>query len=113
MSTEITAGNESVVRAREVLLADLKRVVSDADQLFGELSTSTVDEFTSVRHRFENKLGEARSKIDAARTLATRKACAAADATNVYISENPAKVIGLASLVGLLAAFLLFRRSTR
>jgi ElaB/YqjD/DUF883 family membrane-anchored ribosome-binding protein len=113
MSTELTASNEAVHRTKEALLSDLKRVVRDADALLGEMSTSTVEEFASVRSRVEASLSEARSRIDDARILVTRKACGAADATNAYLHENPGKVIGIASLFGLITALLLFRRSCK
>ena len=113
MSIELATGNEPLVSAREALLADLKRVASDADEMLGELSTTTVEEFASVRNRLDDKLGEARSRLDSARVLATRKVRATADATNEYIRANPRKLLGLASLVGLLAALLLIRRAAR
>ena len=113
MSTEMSASNEAVRRNKEALLSDLKRVVRDADELLNEMSTSTVEEFASVRERIEARLSEARSRIDDARILITRKATVAVDATSEYVSENPGKVIGIASLFGLIAALLLSRRSCR
>ncbi len=111
MSTEPTASNGAVQRSKDALLADLKRVVGDANDLLSEMSNATADEFSSVRNKFEAKLGEVRSRIDDARMLVTKKAYDAADATHVYISENPVKIIGIATLVGILTALLLFRRS--
>lgn len=113
MSIETTGSKGAVQRSKEALLVDLKRVVGDAEALLKEMSTSTAEEFSSVRSAFEAKLGEVRSRFDDARALATRRACDAADATQVYISENPVKIIGIASLVGILTALLLFRRSQR
>ena len=111
MSTEMSASNEAVHRTKEALLSDLKRVVRDADQLLNEMSTSTVEEFASVRNRIEARLSEARSRIDDARILITSKASVAADATSEYVHENPGKVIGIVSLFGLIAALMLSRRS--
>lgn len=113
MSTETTGSSSAVQRSKEALLADLKRVVGDANALLNDMSNSTADDFSSVRSRFEAKLGEVRSRIDDARALVTRKAYDAADATHEYIHENPVKIIGIASLVGILTALLLFRRSQR
>lgn len=56
-------------------------------------------EFSSTRSRFEAKLDEARSRIDDARILVTRKVCGAADATSAYLHENPGTVIGVATAV--------------
>ena len=113
MPKELTASDGSVQRTKEALLADLKRVVDDADALVKEMSDATAEEFSSTRSRFEAKLDEARSRIDDARILVTRKVCGAADATSAYLHENPGTVIGVATTVGLITAFLMMRRSSR
>ena len=113
MPKELTASDGSVQRTKEALLADLKRVVDDADALVKEMSNATAEEFSSTRSRFEAKLDEARSRIADARVLVTRKVCGAADATSVYIHENPGTLIAVATTVGLITAFLMMRRSPR
>ena len=110
MTTEMSASNEAVRRNKEALLSDLKRVIHDADQLLKEMSTSTVEEFASVRNKIEAGLCEARSKIEDGRVLISRTACGAADATTRYVTENPGKAIGIVSLLGLVAALLMTRR---
>ena len=113
MSIEMSASNEAVHRNKEALLSDLKRVVRDADALLNEMSTSSAEEFISLRKRFEGRLSEARSRIAGARVRISRKAHDAADATGEYVNENPGKVIGMVSLFGLVAAVLLSRRYSR
>lgn len=111
--TDLGAVNGDIQHSKEALVADLKRIVGDADDLIRQMADSTTDELISTRRKIEAKLHEARVRIDEARTVAARKVCHAADATNQYISENPWKVVGVASLVGLVAALLLYRRSAR
>jgi ElaB/YqjD/DUF883 family membrane-anchored ribosome-binding protein len=113
MSNELTAINESLQRNKENLVADLKRIVGDADDLMKELSNSTSEELATMRKRIEASLGDARARIHDARIVFTKNACHAADVTNEYIGENPWKVAGVASMIGLLAALLIFRRSSR
>jgi ElaB/YqjD/DUF883 family membrane-anchored ribosome-binding protein len=113
MSKELSANDGDIQHNKEILVADLKRIVGDADELLKQMASSTSDELVTVRRKIEAKLSEARSRIDEARIAATRTVCSAADATNQYISENPWKVVGVASLVGLIAALLLYRRSGR
>ncbi|WP_301101651.1 DUF883 domain-containing protein [Propionivibrio sp.] len=110
--TNTFATNTGIVQPTgETLVADLKTIVGDADTLLKEMASYTAEEFAVARKHIEGKLAEARTRIDDARIVLTRKACDAANATNEYISENPWKVVGIASLAGLAAALLIFRRS--
>ena len=116
MSNEMTAINRNVQRSKELLVADLKRVVADADDLLKEMAHSTSDELVAAGKRIEAKLIDARARIDGARIdgariVASQKACNAAYAANEYISDNPWKVVGTASLIGLVTAFILYHRS--
>jgi len=111
MTTELTVSQGSVQNSRETLVNDLKRVVDDADGLLKEVVSSSADQLAAARSRFKTRLGEARSRLNAARIAATGKACSAVDATQDYVRDNPMKIIGVAALAGLLAAFFLSRRS--
>lgn len=113
MSTDLGASNGDIQQSKEILVADLKRIVGDADDLLKQIAHSTSDELATTRRKIEAKLSEARARIEVARTVTARTICSAADATNQYINENPWKVVGVASLVGLVAALLLYRRSLR
>lgn len=111
MSTEPSATNDDIQRRKEILVAELKRIAGDADELLKQLADSTSDELESMRRTIEATLSEARARIDEARIVVSRKACSAATATNVYVRENPWKAVGVASLLGMVAASLLYRRS--
>jgi len=110
MTTELIASHGTVQGSKETLVKDLKRVVGDADDLLKAVASSTADEFAAARTKVETKLGEVKSRLDETRTAAAQKARQAADATDVYARDNPWKLIGIAGLVGLLAALLLNRR---
>ena len=111
MTTELTLSQGSVQGSKEKLVNDLKRVVVDADGLLKEVVGSSADQLAAAGSRFKTRLGEARSRLDDARLAAKSKACSAAEATQDYVRDNPMKIIGVAALAGLLAAFLLSRRS--
>ena len=113
MNTVLSTINGDIQHNKEIIVADLKRIVGDADDLLKQMANSTSDELVTVRRTIEAKLSEARARIEEARIVTARTVCNAADATNQYISENPWKVVGVASLVGLVAALLLYRRSGR
>lgn len=113
MSNALAASNEIVQRSKETLTMDLKAIVSDADKLLRDMASLTSEEVAAARKGIEGKLAEARMRIDDARIVVTRNACSAADATNAYLAENPWKAVGVASLVGVVAALLVFRRPGR
>ena len=100
-----------VQRTREVLVTDLSAIVADADKLIKDMAGLTSDEIAAARDSIEAKLAAARTRLDDARIVVTRKACSAAEATSDYLSENPRKVVGVASLAVLVAALLVCRRS--
>lgn len=103
-------GSSTIQRSKEALVTDLKAIVSDADKLLTDMASATSEELAVARNTIETRLAEARTRFDDARLLVSRKACRAAEATGEYVSENPWKVIGMASLAGLVAALLIFRR---
>lgn len=105
MSAELT--QSAVLHSKDVLVADLKRVVSDADALMKEVVNSTSEELSATRQRIEARLGEARARIDDARIVAKRKVSSAADSTQAFVSENPWTVIGVATAVSVIATYLL------
>lgn len=102
--------SSKVQRSKEALVTDLKAIVGDADKLLADMASATSEELAEARGSIEAKLAQVRTRIDDARMVVTRKSCRAAAATGEYVSENPWKVVGVASLVGLVAALLIFRR---
>ena len=109
MSADLTPS--SVQQSKDVLVADLKRVLSDADALMKEVVNSTSEELSATRQRIEARLGEARARIDDARIVARRKVCRAADSTQAFVSENPWTVVGVASAISFIATYLLVSRA--
>ncbi len=112
MSSEMPTMNK-LVDDKDTLVADLKRIVSDSDSLMQELADSTSEEFVSARRKIDAKLRDARARLHQARSVAADRICSAADATQLYVNENPWKVVGIASLVGLVAALLFYRNDDR
>lgn len=104
MNTELNASHGTVEGKKEKLVEDLKGVVGDADDL------TTAAELAAARTTIEGKLGEAKSRLDDARIAITEKARGAADTTQEYVRENPWKVLGVATAVGIIIGFLLSNR---
>ena len=99
--------------SKEMLKRDLRRVVDDADDLINALATASVEDFADIRERARQKLDRARVKLDDTQQTVSRNVYAAADATRIYVKDNPWRVAGIAAAVGLLTAVLLSYRQTR
>lgn len=110
MSLSIYPSHGGVERKKDRLVRDLKSVVADADDLLQEVGSSTADEFAAARTRIEDRLRQARSRLDHARAAISRKAGDAVDATQEYARENPWKAFGLPAVAGLVVFLLVSRR---
>ena len=110
MTTELISNRGPLQASKETLLKDLKRVVSDADDLVKQVASSSAEELAARRAGVEEKMAEARSRINDLRVSATTSACKAADAASGYIRENPMKAIGCSAVAGIIVALLISRR---
>lgn len=106
---DLIQGYGGVEQMKDKLVKDLKSVGADADGLLKEVANSTAEEFAAVRTKIEDKLGEAKSRLDSSRQAVSEKARRSADATHEYITENPWKVLGLAAAVGIIVGLLVRR----
>lgn len=96
--------------SREKLVRDLQRIVGDADDMLKGMANTTEEDFAAVRDRIEEKLGDAKARLDEAQIVVTEKACNAAQATRQYIRENPWKLVGIAAVTALVTSVLISRR---
>jgi len=122
MNTETTAVNDVLgqgrhgtagrdyERSRDKLLADLKFVVADTQQLIKEAADCSVEGYAALRAKCADKLGETRGKIDQARAAVTEKAQHSADAAHAYVKENPWTSMGISAAAGVIIGLLLWRR---
>jgi ElaB/YqjD/DUF883 family membrane-anchored ribosome-binding protein len=124
MNTEAKASHDALVpisraaanpihnfdSSKAKLMADLKMVVADAEQLIREAADSSSEALESLRARFEGNLREATAKLARARTAVGESAKQANDITHAYVNENPWKFAGVSAAAGLVAGFLLRRK---
>ena len=90
--------------SRDKLVADLKLVVNDAEELLKITAGQAGDKVAAVRDRVQRGLEQTKAKI------VEMEGKAAADATDAYVHENPWKAVGIAAGGGLLLGLLLARR---
>ncbi|MFZ5522274.1 MAG: DUF883 family protein [Pseudomonadota bacterium] len=95
---------------KDQLVSDLKRVMSDAEQLLHATAGQASTEVAGLRARIQDTLATARANLSDAQAAVVDKAKAAGRATDDYVHENPWKAVGVAAGVGLLVGLLIGRR---
>ena len=96
--------------AREQLVEDFNKVVSDTEALLRALASVPGEKTASLRASVEENLSAAKQRVRQLQGAAMEKTAAAARATDEYVHENPWPMIGVAAAVGLLVGLLLSDR---
>jgi ElaB/YqjD/DUF883 family membrane-anchored ribosome-binding protein len=92
------------------LVADLKALISDAEELLKATASQAGDKINMARQRIEQSLIEGKKSLGDAEKVLVQKSKEAADIADDYVRENPWSAIGIAAGVGLIMG-LLIRRS--
>lgn len=92
------------------LMADLKRVVADAESLLSRGADAADEGGHELRVKLQARLREAQDKLGDLQDLTLARARAAGKAADQYVHDNPWSSIGAAAAVGLLVGVLLGRR---
>jgi ElaB/YqjD/DUF883 family membrane-anchored ribosome-binding protein len=96
--------------SRDKLVADLKIVVADAEELLRATASQAGEKVSVARERIQASLASARVKlVEAERALAERTR-QAAKVTDEYVHEHPWQAVGAAAAIGLLLGLLISRR---
>ena len=96
--------------SKEKLVADLKVVVSDAEELLRATASQAGEKVSAARARIEASLASAKIKLSEAERAALEKAKEAAKATDEYVHDHPWRAVGIAAGAGLLLGLLIGRR---
>lgn len=95
---------------KDKLVADLKAVVADAEELLRATANQTGERVTAARARATESLNLAKERLAEAQVTAVENARAAARATDDYVHENPWRAMGVAAVVGLLLGAVISHR---
>lgn len=101
---------ETAHEAKDQLLSNLRRVVSDAEDLLAATAGQTDSRIAELRARAKENLSVAREKLADADAVVRARARHAAEATDEYVHDHPWSAIGAAAAVGVLLGVLLSRR---
>jgi ElaB/YqjD/DUF883 family membrane-anchored ribosome-binding protein len=96
---------------KDQLVANLRRVVADAEELLAATAGQVADgRLAELRDRAKESLMLAREKLADISAASRERARQVADATDDYVHDNPWTSIGVAAAVGMLIGVLLGRR---
>lgn len=101
---------ESASETKEQLVANLRRVVSDAEDLLAATAGQTDTKITELRARAKENLALARERLADADAAMRARARQAAEVTDEYVHDHPWSSIGAAAALGILIGVLLGRR---
>ena len=110
MGTPEAITNETEHAGRDKLVADLKVVVADAEELLKATASQTGERIAAARVKAEESLKIAKVRLADAQAAAVDHTKAAAKATDDYVHENPWRAVGIAAVAGLLLGALISRR---
>jgi ElaB/YqjD/DUF883 family membrane-anchored ribosome-binding protein len=102
--------NDTTLAQKDKLMADLRVVISDAEELLRLGAEQTGANATEWRARVEDRISRAKLKLAELQDDAVAKAKAAGHAADDYVHEHPWKAIGAAAGVGLIVGLLIGRR---
>ena len=102
--------NEMTAIQRDKVMADLRAVVTDTEQLL-KLTADQVSESTAgLRERLQERLSQSKANLLDLQASVTEKAKAVGHAADDYVHENPWQSVGVGVAVGLVVGLLIDRR---
>ena len=102
-----TASNDV---SKDKLVADLKVVVADAEELLRATASQAGEKVSAARERIQASLASAKVKLTEAERALLEKSKEAAKAADEYVRENPWQAVGVAAAAGLVLGVLISRR---
>jgi ElaB/YqjD/DUF883 family membrane-anchored ribosome-binding protein len=101
---------EASVENKAQLVANLRRVITDAEELLAATTDDGSSKLVELRERVQDHLRVARDKLADAEDLVRTQARRVAYAADDYVHDNPWSSIGAAAALGILVGVLVGRR---
>jgi ElaB/YqjD/DUF883 family membrane-anchored ribosome-binding protein len=102
--------NDVTAAQTDKLMADLRLVVADAEELLRSTAGQAGEGAAELRDRVQASLARARAGLADMQDAAITKAKEAGRAADDYVHENPWRSIGIAAGFGLVVGLLIGRR---
>jgi ElaB/YqjD/DUF883 family membrane-anchored ribosome-binding protein len=106
----MTADTVETGMPKDKLMADLRLVVADAEELLRSTASQAGEKATAARARLQESLQAARERLSAAEAAVVERTKQAVQVTDQYVHDNPWKSIGVAFSVGIIIGMLIGRR---
>jgi len=92
------------------LVADLKVVIADAEELLRATASTAGEKVSAARAKMEESVRAAKVKVAQAQDVMVDRAKVAAQATDDYVHAHPWKAVGFAAAIGVILGMLISRR---
>jgi len=102
--------HQETAEARERLMGDLKLAIQDAETWLRNAATAGSEDLGIVKAKFEDSLRTAKKDLLQLEGSVVAKGKMAAQATDVYVHDNPWKAVGLGAAIGVVVGMLIARR---
>ena len=102
--------NTVTITSKEKLVADMKVVIADAEEILKSTADVAGEKMASIRARVEARLKDAKIRLEDAEAALVDKTKACARATDDFVHDQPWKAVGVAAAVGLALGVLIGRR---
>lgn len=106
----MSESTEMSSNSKEKLIADMKVVMSDAEEILRATAGVAGEKMADLRERIGERLRDARLRIDDAEAALVDKTKAAARAADDFVNENPWQAVGIAAGIGVLLGIIIGRR---
>jgi len=95
---------------REQLVADLKILMADVEDLVKATASQSGDKIAEVRSRIQQAAADLKPRLAQAQALLKDKANVAAATTDDYVHDHPWTAMGVSAGIGLIIGLLIGRR---
>ena len=95
---------------KDKLVADLKVVVADAEELLRATAGQAGEKAAELRGRLQDRLNTAKINLAEAQAAVVDRAKQVGRATDDYVHDNPWRSVGIAAGVGFIVGLLIGRR---
>ena len=101
---------ETICSSKQKLVDDLKIVIADAEEILRTTAGLAGEKVVELRGQIKERLEDAKIRLVDVENALIGKTRAAAQATDVYVKENPWQAVGIAAGIGLLIGIFSSRR---
>jgi ElaB/YqjD/DUF883 family membrane-anchored ribosome-binding protein len=102
--------NEATQVPKEKLVADIKAVIADCEELLRATAGQAGEKAGEIRARLQERLAKAKANLAEVQAAVVDKAKAVGHATDDYVHDHPWHAVGIAAGIGVVIGLLIGRR---